>query len=130
MNRIETKGIGQIAVYVDDLPAAVAFYRDRLGLRYLFEAGGMAFLETDGIRLMLTQPNADDAVRRASILYFRVGDIDAAWSGLMAANTTAKEAPEQVYVAGGVALWLAFFEDPSGNVMALMEERPIGRALR
>jgi len=125
MSAVTVQGIGQIAVYVQDLAKAVTFYRDQLGLRYLFEAGGMAFFELNSVRLMLTQANAIDPVYRASILYFKVADIDRAWTALMAVGTVAKEAPEQVYVAGGVALWLAFFEDPSGNVMALMEERKL-----
>ena len=116
-------GLGQVAVYVKDLPTAVAFYRDQLGLPLLFEVAGMAFFDVAGVRLMLTQPNAVDPTTRASILYFRVSDIAAMWQQLMHAGTPPKEAPQQVHVSNGVALWLAFFEDPSGNVMALMEER-------
>ena len=123
MTAASIQGIGQIAVYVKDLPTAVRFYRDRLGLPLQFEVAGMAFFDVGGIRLMLTQPNASDATTRASILYFRVTDIAASWQQLMQAGTTPKEPPQQVHVANGVALWLAFFEDPSGNVMALMEER-------
>jgi len=125
MTTAAIQGVGQIAVYVKDLPAAVAFYRDRLGLPLLFEVAGMAFFDVAGVRLMLTQPNATDPETRASILYFRVKDINATWQELMQAGTVAKEAPQQVHVANGSALWLAFFEDPSGNVMALMEERKL-----
>ena len=125
MTALTTQGIGQIAVYVSDLARAVAFYRDTLGLRYLFEASGMAFFDSAGQRLMLTQPNVIDSQQRASILYFRVPDIEVAWGRLLAAGTVGKEAPQQVYIAGGIALWLAFFEDPSGNMMALMEERKV-----
>lgn len=125
MSAVAVQAIGQIAVYVSDLAAAVAFYRDTLGLRYLFEAGGMAFFDVNGIRLMLTQPNADDREQRASIVYFKVPAIDVAWQHLLAAGGQPKEAPQQVYVANGIALWLAFFLDPSGNVMAFMEERKI-----
>ncbi|NQD35854.1 VOC family protein [Permianibacter sp. IMCC34836] len=123
MTSLAVQGIGQIAVYVHDLPSAVRFYREQLGLRYLFEAGGMAFFDVNGVRLMLSQPNAADPQQRASVLYFKVADIDHSWQALMAAGTVAREPPQQVYAAAGTAQWLAFFEDPSGNVMALMEER-------
>lgn len=125
MTALGIQGIGQLAVYVASLPVAVRFYRDTLGLPLLFEAGGMAFFDVGGLRLMLTEPNANDPGKRASILYFRVPAIDAAWQRLMQAGVPAKEPPVQVHVANGTALWLAFFEDPSGNVMALMEERRI-----
>ena len=49
--------IGQIAMTVRDLPRAVAFYRDVLGMRFLFEAPpAMAFFDCGGIRLMLSLP--------------------------------------------------------------------------
>ena len=121
----KVQGLGQVAVYVKNLPAAIVFYRDCLGLSLLFEAGGMAFFDLHGTRLMLSEPNAEDREHRASILYFRVGDIDAAWQNLLRAGGKPKEAPQQIYAANGVALWLAFFEDSSSNVMAFMEERRI-----
>jgi predicted enzyme related to lactoylglutathione lyase len=125
MSDSKVQGLGQVAVYVKDLPAAIGFYRDCLGLSFLFEAGGMAFFDLHGTRLMLTQPNAEDSTHRASVLYFRVGDIDTAWQNLLRAGGKAKEAPQQIYAANGIALWLAFFEDSSGNIMAFMEERRI-----
>ena len=47
------ENIGQIAIRARDLPAAVAFYRDVLGLEYLFEAGTLAFFMCGDVRLML-----------------------------------------------------------------------------
>jgi len=116
-------GIGQIALYVDRLPEAVAFYRDKVGLKFLFEASGMAFFDVGGVRVMMTQPNQQDPVHRASVLYLRVPDIDAATRALAEQGVKIREQPEKVHSAGGVDLWLSFFEDPSGNLMALMEER-------
>jgi hypothetical protein len=53
----------------------VAFYRDTLGIRFLFEAPPrMAFFDLDGIRLMLGEPEGSDN-KGASLLYYKVADI-------------------------------------------------------
>lgn len=118
--------IGQIAIPVHDVPRAVAFYRDRLGLQLLFEAPpSMAFLECGGIRLMLTIPEgAHD--HPSSILYFTVGDIDATFEELHAGGVEFIDAPHLISRMGSVELWMAFFRDPDGNVMGLMQERRVG----
>ena len=41
--------IGQISVNVHDLKKAVAFYRDTLGMKYLFEAGDLAFFDCGSV---------------------------------------------------------------------------------
>ena len=49
--------IGQASINVHDVDQAVAFYRDTLGLRFLFQAGPkMAFFDCGGVRLMLAVP--------------------------------------------------------------------------
>ena len=71
--------IGQIAMTVGDLPRAVAFYRDVLGMRFLFEAPpAMAFFDCGGVRLMLSLPEQAGAAageQCASIFYDTVDDI-------------------------------------------------------
>ncbi len=74
--------IGQIAVIVHDLERAVLFYRDVLGLQFLFEAPGMAFFQCGGVRLMLGLPEKPEYDHPASIIYYRVGDIDSAYETL------------------------------------------------
>ena len=78
--------IGQIAMTVGDLPRAVAFYRDVLGMRFLFEAPpAMAFFDCGGVRLMLSLPEEDGHAagqRFASIIYYAVDDIQAAAAAL------------------------------------------------
>ena len=114
--------IGQLALTVDDLPAATAFYRDVLELPLLFEAGGMVFFQLEGQRLMLTTPLAPGE-HYASILYFASADIDADYSRLSAAGVGFQGEPAIEHRAPGYELWLAFFKDPHGNTHALMEER-------
>ncbi len=75
--------IGQIAVPVNDLDAAVAFYRDTLGLPFLFSAPpGLAFFDCAGVRLMLSLPENAEIARHSSVIYFKVDDIQAAYQAL------------------------------------------------
>ena len=69
--------IGQIAVNARDLPRAVRFYRDTLGLPFLFEVPGMAFFDCGGIRLLVGTAVRPELDHPSSILYFRVADIRA-----------------------------------------------------
>lgn len=79
-------GIRQIAITVSDVDAALAFYRDVLGLAFLFQpAPTLAFLDADGIRLMLTTPQGAGTAGANSILYFQVQDIVPTQAALVAA---------------------------------------------
>lgn len=118
--------IGQIAIPVHDVPRAIAFYRDLLGLRVLFEAPpSMAFLECAGIRLMLAIPEAAHD-HPSSILYFTVSDIEATHAALRERGVELIDAPHVVSRMGTTELWMAFFRDPDGNVMGMMQERRAG----
>jgi len=115
-------GVGQIAITVHDLVRAVAFYRDTLGLRLLFEVPNMAFFDCGGIRLMLGVPSEARFDHPASIVYYRVVDIEAAHTALVARGVTFSQPPHLVARLETHDLWLAFCEDPEGNVLALMSE--------
>jgi methylmalonyl-CoA/ethylmalonyl-CoA epimerase len=123
------KSIGQIAVRVRDLDRAIATYRDRLGLRFLFQAPpGLAFFECGGIRLMLALPEAGEFDHAASLLYFSVDDIQAAHMALTARGIVFRTPPHVVADLGDRVLWLGDFEDGEDNVFALMSEVPKGTA--
>ena len=64
--------IGQIAINVHDLARAVTFYREALGIPFLFEVPGMAFFDCNGVRLMLGVPVGPEVDHPASILYYKV----------------------------------------------------------
>jgi catechol 2,3-dioxygenase-like lactoylglutathione lyase family enzyme len=119
--------IGQILVSVSDVDRAVAFYRDALGLRFLFQVPGqpMAFFDAGGIRLYLGVTEKPE-FRAAATLYFRVPDIEAAHAELTGRGVRFIEQPHLTHDDGQTALWLAFFNDSEGNFHALMEERPSG----
>jgi predicted enzyme related to lactoylglutathione lyase len=122
MGGIATNGIGQIAVYVDDLERATGFYRDVLGLQFLFAVpqGGMAFLNCGGVRVMLAKREA--STHGTSIIYFKVSGIKEAHAKLLAAGAKEETRPHFVSKVGEKELWLSFFGDSENNIMGLMEE--------
>jgi methylmalonyl-CoA/ethylmalonyl-CoA epimerase len=113
--------IGQIALTARNLSPAIEFYRDKLGIRFLFEAPNMAFFDCGGIRLMLGPPEGTKESFN-SILYFKVEDIQAAAGTLKSRGVAFEREPHLVAKMPDHDLWLAFFRDPEGNVLALMGE--------
>jgi methylmalonyl-CoA/ethylmalonyl-CoA epimerase len=114
--------IGQIAVIVHDLPKAVAFYRDVLGMKFLFEVPRMAFFDCGGVRLMLGLPETAELDHPASILYYKVDDIQAAFRALKARGVRFLGEPGLVARMPDHELWLAEFRDMEDNILALMSE--------
>lgn len=116
--------IGQIAITVRDVDTALAFYRDALGLTFLFSpAPTLAFLAAGPVRIMLTTPQGAGAIGANSILYFKVQDIDAAYATIVARGAIAERAPQLAAQLPDHALWTGFVRDPDGNLVGLMEER-------
>lgn len=113
--------IGQVSIVVKDVERATAFYRDTLGLTFLFAFPGMAFFECGGVRLYLATASTPEA-DRTSILYYRVADIRAAASALEARGVALLQPPAKVHEDARHELWLAFFNDSEGNTLALMNE--------
>jgi methylmalonyl-CoA/ethylmalonyl-CoA epimerase len=113
--------IGQIALTVQDMPRAVAFYRDILGLRYLFEATGMAFFDCNGVRLMLSIAEKPDSTY-GSIIYYKTDDIETAAAGMQAQGVKFEAAPRMIAKMPDHDLWMAFLRDSEGNLLALMSE--------
>ncbi len=116
--------LGQVSRTVRDIDAAVAFYRDVLGLRHLFTAGEFAFFDLDGVRLFLSA-STESADIGDSVLYFRVADIHAAHALLVARDIVFRGEPHLIHRhPSGVEEWMAFFDDPDGGVLALMSSVP------
>jgi methylmalonyl-CoA/ethylmalonyl-CoA epimerase len=122
--------IGQIAMTVGDLPRAIAFYRDVLGLRFLFEAPpAMAFFDCGGTRLMLALPEPAGAAagrQFGAILYYTVDDIHRAAAALGGRGVVFEQPPHIVAPLPHADLWMAFFHDPDGQLLAIMSEVPRG----
>ena len=116
--------IGQLGIMVKDLESAVAFYRDKLGVKHLFTAPGMAFFELRGIRLMLGQASPESPP--GTFLYYMVDDIHAAFAALKARGVPVVEDPELAHRSPQMELWLAQFKDMDGNPVVLMREKKTG----
>ena len=119
---VNVKRIGQIHVNVKELPRAVTFYRDVLGLRFLFEVPNMAFFECGGVRMMLGVAERPEFDHPASIVYYDVADINGSASVLKERGVTFESEPHKVADLGDRDLWLGFFRDSESNVLALMSE--------
>ncbi len=114
--------VGQIYVRVSDLEKAIEFYRDSLGMKFLFQVPKMAFFDCSGIRLMLGVPETPEFDHPASIIYYRVDDIQGAYRSLNDRGVTFTGEPHLVAKLPDHELWMVFFEDQDGNTLALMSE--------
>jgi catechol 2,3-dioxygenase-like lactoylglutathione lyase family enzyme len=115
--------IGQLSVNVHDLAKATTFYRDTLGMKYLFEVPGqMSFFDAGGIRLMLARPEKPEFDHPGSIIYFCVKDIHSSYEALNARGARFESKPSLVAPMKDHDLWMAFFRDIDNNLMALMCE--------
>lgn len=116
--------IGQISLPISSLEQSIIFYRDMLGMRFLFQAPpGLAFFDCDGVRLMLDVPAKSSPETHSSLLYFSVDDIDAACDVLVARGVRFEAKPHLVAKLPDHELWMAFFRDPDRNLLALMCEK-------
>lgn len=114
--------IGQVAINVKDLPRAVAFYRDTLGMRFLFDAPNLAFFDAGGVRLLLGVPEKAEFDHPSSILYYKVDDIDSAFEALQARGVSFEDKPHIIARLPDRDVWMTFFRDSENNVLALMSE--------
>lgn len=118
--------IGQIAITVHDIAAAIAFYRDKLGMSFLFQAGSMAFFQCGSVRLMLALPEKPEFDHPASVIYYRVDDIEAVAREFDRRGVSFIAKPHRIHKTAESELWMAFFKDQDDNTLALMAERKIG----
>jgi len=116
--------LGQIAINAHDTGRATEFYRDVLGLPLLFAAGNLAFFDCGGVRLMLTPPEKPEFDHPGSLLYFNVTDIKAAYGRMVASGVRFQDEPHLIARMPNHDLWMTFFHDTEGNLLALMSEVP------
>jgi predicted enzyme related to lactoylglutathione lyase len=122
--------IGQIHVSVKDVDRSVAFYRDVLGIPFLFRVEGqpMAFFDCDGVRLYLGTPESPEFASNA-VVYFRVEDIDEAHAALRERGVAFVDEPHLIAHMPDHDLWMTAFRDPDGNHLVLMSERPVSQVV-
>ena len=114
--------IGQIAVPVSNIDRSITFYRDILGMRFLFKAPpGLGFFDCAGVRLMLDEPAKDNA-GKGSIIYYKVKYLQGMYETLSSKGLIFEAKPHLIAKMPDHELWMAFFRDPDNNLMALMSE--------
>ena len=123
-NELALSTIGQVSVTVQDLDRAVSFYRDQLGMQFLFQVPNMAFFDCSGVRIMLNIPEERFEDIHTSILYYKVDDIQDAYRVLRERNVLLVGRPHKIADLGDHELWMAFFRDSESNLLALMAEIP------
>lgn len=116
--------LGQVFMPAVDLARAIGFYRDTLGMSFLFEVPRMAFFDLDGVRLMLGEPEGNEEPHPGSILYYKVPDLTEAHAELEGRGVSFDMAPTMIADMPDHELWMAFFHDSEANQLALMAEVP------
>lgn len=115
--------IGQIALTVRDVSVSLPFYRDVLGLKFLFAPGpNLAFLAAGSVRLMLTTPQGHGEPGKNSILYFKVDDLAATHAAIVARGAKNERDPQLTAKMPDHELWIGFIRDPDENLIGLMSE--------
>jgi methylmalonyl-CoA/ethylmalonyl-CoA epimerase len=119
--------VGQIALTVRDVARSTAFFRDVVGLPFLFSAGpSLSFLNVSGVRLMLSAPEGEFEPGLSSVIYFKVDDITFTHHEMRKRGAQFIDEPHLVARLPDHELWMCFFRDPDGHTMALMCERAEG----
>ncbi len=115
--------VGQLLIPVENLESAIEYYRDVLGLTYLFSAPPqMSFFQAGSVRLLVGVPEAGQSRGRGSAVYFKVSDIHAVHATLKQRGVEFGAEPKLIHKTPASELWLTEFRDPDGNQLALMSE--------
>lgn len=118
------EGLGQLAIIVADVPRALHFYREVLGLSFLFQPSEqLAFLQCGPTRIMLSTPQGAGEVGKNSIPYFKTDALLEFYHNVTGRGAEAERAPELTAKMPDHELWIAFIKDPDGNHIGLMEEK-------
>jgi methylmalonyl-CoA/ethylmalonyl-CoA epimerase len=120
--------IGQIALPARDVDRAEAFYENVLGLRKLFRFGDLTFFDCAGVRLLLEKAVDTENFKPQGCIYFRCADIALAVAELKRRGLAFASEPRLIAQMDDHDLWMAFFNDPDGHTLALMQEAPKGYA--
>jgi methylmalonyl-CoA/ethylmalonyl-CoA epimerase len=120
--------IGQIALPVIDVDRAETFYENVIGLRKLYRFGDLSFFDCAGVRLLLEKIKDAANFRAQGCIYFRCADIALTVSTLEKRGVTFAHRPHCIAKMDDHDLWMAFFQDPDGHTLSVMQEAPKGYA--
>ena len=97
------------------------FYQNTLGMKFLFDAGQLAFFKCGDIRIMLSTPEKSEP-RGGTILYYKVDDIQSTHSALKQRGAEFFQEPHLIAKMPDHDLWMAFLKDTEGNTLGIMCE--------
>ena len=117
--------IGQVSLAVDNVDAAEKFYGETLGLRKLYRFANLVFFDCSGVRLFI-EASETKPLPKSSVLYFKTPDISVAVRELKSRGVSFIDTPHLIAPMEDHDLWMTFFSDPAGNMLALMHEAPKG----
>lgn len=117
--------MGQVALPARNLDRAIAYYRDVLGLPYIWHNARLALFQVQETRLLIEIPEVPEFDHPGSVIYFDVADIEEAVRELEHRGVVFDDVPHHIGDLGDAAVWMTFFHDPEGNMLALQCERPI-----
>jgi methylmalonyl-CoA/ethylmalonyl-CoA epimerase len=120
----KVEGVTQVAITVSDVPAAVAFYKEGVGLPQLPIPAPptMAFFMMGPVRLMISQPEPGFSPGGGTVVYLTVGRIKEAVAAMKSRGVAFVRDEHMIARLPDREVWLAEFRDPSGNALALMSE--------
>lgn len=117
--------LGQVALTVRDVPASTVFYRDAVGLPFLFGAGPtLAFLAIGPTRLMLSRAEGALLPGSGTVLYLKVENLEGTYAAMRTRGVTFVDQPHLVAPMPDHDLWMCFFRDPDQHLWGLMTEKP------
>jgi catechol 2,3-dioxygenase-like lactoylglutathione lyase family enzyme len=109
---------------VDDIPAAQAFYADKLGLRVTEDNGMLTLHLAGGERPTLIYPKPDFVPATYTILNFQVDDVEAAVDELTSRGVEFEKYDgfdqDEKGIARGNGPDIAWFKDPAGNILSVL----------
>lgn len=117
MTNLKLSTIGHVMLGVRDLDESLRFYTEKLGLQLGFKMEEMAFLEADGVKLVLSKSLADasEGLVGATEIVFSVENVSDAHHQLSERGVTFINEPRQVTDSD----WAANFVDPNGHRLSL-----------
>ena len=119
-------GLGQLAITVSDVGRALSFYRDTLGLQFLFAPShNLAFLACGTTRIMLSTPQGHGQAGKNSVPYFKVSGLEDFFAGAVNRGAMVERQPQLTARMPDHELWIGFLKDPDGNLVGLMEEKAL-----
>lgn len=125
-NLVENKitELGQLAITVENVKRSLEFYRDILGLDFIFSPSeNLAFLRCGATRIMLATPQGAGEIGKNSIPYFKLSNIEEFYKTAVANGARQEREPQLAVQMPDHELWIGFLKDPDENLIGIMEEK-------